>query len=496
MTSNNLYRAPRNVREWVKLMEDNGMLHRIREEVDLVEEMSGITYMVAKNADSPALLFENVKGYKDTSILFNLIGSSKERYALTLGLPVGSTPLEMIDMIRNRLKKTIPPKLVGRESAPFYENTVRGEQVNVSDFPAPKHWPLDGGNYIGTATIVITKDPDTNVVNVGTYRQMVHNDKQVGVMYSPGKDGRLHMEKWFKQGKPMPIAAVWGINPIMMLVGSAGFPKNVSEYDHAGGLLGEAIEVVEGEVTGLPIPANSEVVVEGYVYPDTKFEGPFGEFTGYYGRPGEAAPYIDIQAIHSRSNPILTGALMAEYPACEQELFLAYMRSARLHDDFDRLGVPGIRGVYSIPQAAAGFGMTVVSIEQQYPGHAAQALAIAAQSPSSAYFAKWIVAVDHDVDPTDVDQVLWAMATRANPIDDIDILRNTWSTWLDPAQNPPEKRPYASKALINACMQHQHLKTFSKRTTIRRSVYDKVVSNWERMGLPGKPPKITAFHEE
>lgn len=489
-------RAPRDLREWLKLVEDKKMLLRITEEVDLNEEMSGITYLAAKNESSPALLFENVKGYPDKKVLFNIIGPSMDRYALTLGLPVGLNALEMTQIIRERLKKKIPPKMVEWEKALFYQNTVQGDKVKVSDFPAPKHWPMDGGNYIGTADIVITRDPETNQVNVGTYRQMVHNEKQVGVMYSPGKDGRLHMNKWFKMGKPMPIAAVWGINPLMMLVGSAGFPKNVCEYDHAGGMIGEPIEVVEGKITDLPIPVGSEVVIEGYVYPDKKFEGPFGEFTGYYGRPGEAAPYIDIEAIHYRNKPILTAALMADYPSCEQELFLALMRSARLYDDFDRLGVPGIKGVYSYPQAAAGFGMTVVSLEQQYPGHASQALSIAAQAPSAAYFAKWTIAVDDDVDPTDINQVLWALATRANPIDDIDILRNTWSTWLDPAQNPPEKRPYASKALINACMQHQHIQDFAKRTTLRRSVYENIVKRWEQLGIPGDPPKLVHFHED
>ena len=97
-------------------------------------------------------------------------------------------------------------------------------------------------------------------------------------------------------------------------------------------------------------------------------------------------------------------------------------------------------------------------------------LALAAQVPGGAYFTKWIIAVDEDVDPTDMDQVIWAMATRCNPVDDIDLLRNTWSTSLDPAQNPPEKRLYGSKAMINACKDHRHLSTFSRRTMLRKSV--------------------------
>ena len=137
--------------------------------------------------------------------------------------------------------------------------------------------------------------------------------------------------------------------------------------------------------------------------------------------------------------------------------------------------------------------MTVISLEQRHAGHAAQVLALAAQVPGGAYYTKWIIAVDEDVDPTDTDQVIWALASRCNTIEDIDILRNTWSTWLDPTQNPPEKRPYGSKALINACKEHRHLPVFSKRTTLRKNIYDKVASRWKELGLPGQAPTVRAF---
>ena len=106
-----------------------------------------------------------------------------------------------------------------------------------------------------------------------------------------------------------------------------------------------------------------------------------------------------------------------------------------------------------------------------------------------------IVAVDEDVDPSNINQVLWAMATRCNPVDDIDILRNTWSTWLDPTQNPPENRPYGSKALINACMEHKHIKQFARRTRVRRSVYESVARRWSELGYSGAPPKLWALEE-
>jgi 3-polyprenyl-4-hydroxybenzoate decarboxylase and related decarboxylases len=282
-----------------------------------------------------------------------------------------------------------------------------------------------------------------------------------------------------------------------MLVGSQTFPKNVSEYEYAGGIKGQPIPVVRGKKSDLLIPANAELVIEGIIRPNSvKAEGPFGEFPGYYGRPEAGCPLVDITAVHYRSQPILTNALMADYPSCEQSGFFSVIRSAKIWDDLDKLGIPGIHGVYAHPAAAGGFGMTVISLEQRYAGHAAQVLALAAQVPGGAYYTKWIIAVDEDVDPTDMDQVIWAMASRCNPIDDIDILRNTWSTWLDPTQNPPEKRPYGSKALINACKEHRHLPVFSKRTTLRKKVYDQVAARWTELGLPGQIPTVRAFEAE
>ncbi len=168
-----------------------------------------------------------------------------------------------------------------------------------------------------------------------------------------------------------------------------------------------------------------------------------------------------------RNNPTLTCALMADGPANEAGLFWAALRSAAIWADLQKLGVPGIQGVWSIPEAA-GWGITVVSIKQMYAGHAPQVMALAAQCTGGAYFGKYVIVVDDDVDPTNVHQVLWAMATRSRPAQSIDILRETWSTFLDPSLNPPEIRPWGSKALINACMDYRYIKTFSKRTKLSK----------------------------
>lgn len=488
----------KDLRDWLRKVEEMGELKVVHEEVDWDEELAAITYMVAKKKGSPALLFEKIKGYPSGfRVLTNILGSSFKRIALTLGLPTNLSLLEMIEKTKDIYKRKIPPVEVRKDEAPVNENILLGEDINLYLFPAPKMWPLDGGRYIGTADVVITKDPDDGHLNLGTYRQMVLSKNEVGFYVSPGKDALLHREKWWQRGEPCEVAAAYGVDPVLFIVGAMGFPKNESEYDYAGGIKGEPIRVVKGEVTDLLIPADAEIVIEGISRPDVlKDEGPFGEFTGYYGRPGGPTPCIEVKCIHYRNNPILTAALMADHPSCEQNFFFGILRSARIWDDLDRLGIPGIRGVYSVPAAAGGFGMVVVSLEQRYPGHASQVAALAAQCAGGAYYTKWVIVVDEDVDPTDLEQVVWAMSTRCNPIDDIDILRNTWSTYLDPTKNPPEERPYGSKALINACKEHKYIHVFSKRTLLRESTYQKVRSKWDKFGFDFPPPELTLFEEE
>lgn len=489
------------LRDWLSRIEGLGELVKVTRPVDRDEEMAAIGYLLAKQTPSPAVLFDNPEGFEDSPIkarmLWNILGPSIRRIAVTMEEPADTPTVELIRRVKDKMKNRIAPREIDAAKAPIFENTLTGSDIDLDLLPIPRHWPLDGGRYAGTADIVITRDPDSGYLNLGTYRMMLQGKNQCGLYLSPGKDARLHITRAWERGEEVPVAAAWGIDPLFMTVGSQTFAKNVSEYEFAGGIKGEPIPVVRGKATDLLLPANAELVIEGVIKPNSvKREGPFGEFPGYYGRPEAGCPLVDITAVHYRSKPILTNALMADYPSCEQSGFFSVIRSAKIWDDLDKLGIPGIAGVYAHPAAAGGFGMTVISMEQRYAGHAAQALALAAQGPGGAYYTKWIIAVEDDIDPTDMDQVIWAMASRCNPVEDIDILRNTWSTWLDPTQNPPEERPYGSKALINACREHRYLPVFSKRTALREGVYNKVAQRWGELGLPGEIPPVRAFEKD
>jgi 4-hydroxy-3-polyprenylbenzoate decarboxylase len=287
------------------------------------------------------------------------------------------------------------------------------------------------------------------------------------------------------------VVVAYGIDPVLFMLAAQVFGINESELAVAGGIMGFGIELTDAETVNLPIPARAELVIEGTVREgDVLPEGPLGEFTGYYGRERLPQPVIDVTALHMRRSPILTAALMAKYPSCEIGAYYAIMRSARILDDLERIGVPGVIGAYAHPAAASGWGMVVVSLQQRYAGHVSQVLSLAAQCPAAAYYTKWIIAVDDDVDPTDMNDVMWALSTRCHPAEDIDIIRRTWSTGLDPSQFEMERRPYGSKALIDACKPHRNLKQFPRPTLLR------IAARWAELGFSESPPRLTTFHKE
>ncbi|WP_206604029.1 UbiD family decarboxylase [Chimaeribacter californicus] len=485
------------LRDWLERAAQIGELQRITLPVSPVEEMSAVTYLAARQGVSPAVLFESPDAPSGFRHLWNLFGPSVARTAITLEADPDLPVMALIRQTKEKLRQGIDPREVPRTEAPIFQNSLTGDQIDLNALPIPRHWPRDGGLYAGTADAVFTRDPDNGAMNIGTYRMMIQGKRQVGLSMAPGKDALRHIHRAWEKGTALPVAAAWGIDPLLMVAGSQSLPPGASEYAFAGGIKGQPVEVVRAATSDLLIPARAEVVIEGLIHPHaTRAEGPFGEFTGYYGYQDRHAPLIEVTALHYRHRPVLTNALMADFPSNEQGAFFSTIRSAKIWNDLDKLGIQGICGVYCPPAAAGAFGMVVISLEQKYAGHAAQVLALAASVPGGAYITKWIVAVDSDVDPSDMNQVLWAMATRATPADDIDILRNTRGSPLDPAQNPPEKRFFGSKALINACKDYRVLHSFPARTLLRQSVYEQVAARWAEYGFSGPVPAVCGFEPE
>lgn len=388
--------------------------------------------------DPPLLMFDSIKGYPKGFRVVSLATGSRRRAALSLGLPTDRPTLELVRMWARKLKtvKMIPPRVV--DSGPVFENVMKGDEIDIFKFPSLHSHAKDGGRYIGTGDSIIVRDPETGYINVGTYRVQVHERDLLGLWMSPGQQGREICRRYWEKGQSCPIAAVFGGDPLVFQASHIKLPWGTSEFDLAGGLRGTALEVVHGPVTGLPIPAYSEVVIEGEVPPpevEAHEEGPFGEWPGYYsgGTRGTDTPQpvIRIKAIYYRDNPILMNQAPQWMGAPTHGIA---QRSGLLWEQLESSGIPGITGVYFHTAY-----LIVIAIKQMYPGHAKQAGMGALSCIGGARNGRYVVVVDDDIDPTSLKEVVWAMQTRVDPASDIQLLDGYWSTPLDPRM-PPEKR--------------------------------------------------------
>lgn len=241
----------------------------------------------------------------------------------------------------------------------------------------------------------------------------------------------------------------FGHDPLLLVLGGTEVPGGVSELEYAGAVLGEPVPVVRAPDTGLPIPAGAEIAVEGWLTPDDlRDEGPFGEWTGYYSGRRRPCLNLDITRLWHRPDPILLGAPPGK-PPHDYSYMRTVMKSAMIHDELVSMGVPGVRGAWA-HEAGGGRLFVAVSVEQRYPGHVRQVGLLAQQCPAAAYMNRYVVVVDDDVDPADLEQVVWAMSTRSDPAGDIEITRHGWGSKLDPML--PEGEPaYNSRAVVDAC---------------------------------------------
>jgi len=386
----------------------------------------------------PMLLFDHIKDYPPGYRVASLTLASHRRVALALGLPTDLPKLDLVRLAARKIRdvKPIPPVEV--QASPLLENTLTGDAVDLLRFPTPRFHAQDGGRYIGTGDAIIQRDPDSGFINVGTYRVQVHDHNRLGLWVSPGQHGRLIFQRYWERGEACPVVAVFGGDPLTFLAGYQKIPWGKSELEYTGGLRERPLPVLRGPITGLPIPAGSEIAVEGEIPPleeDGQAEGPFGEWPGYYSGgtigTGRPQPVIRVKAIYYRDEPIIVN----QAPMWPGAPVMGLPTSAGLlWDQLENAGIQDIQGVYSFTSY-----LTVVAIRQRYAGHAKQVGHAALACSAAARNGRYIVVVDEDIDVTDLKEVLWAMQTRVDPYTDIELIDGTWSTPLDPRM-PPDKR--------------------------------------------------------
>jgi 4-hydroxy-3-polyprenylbenzoate decarboxylase len=401
--------------------------------------------------------------------------------SLIVNLPVTGSDLELLTNLREKIPQwqaSLPkfnPEVVNK--GPILENVLSGDQVDLFKFPVPKYHSQDGGRYVGTGHAVITRDPETGDINLGTYRLQALDKRATGWFMMPNQHGDIHRRKFHEKGERCPIAVSIGHHPLIFRVGTIELPAG-SEYNFMGAIWGEPVKVIIEEITGLPIPASSEIVLAGWCPPGiSRTEGPFGEWTGYYGRQGQA-PVIEVERIYYRNDPILVGSSPGRPPSCDGIYFRSLFRSAKLHDELTKAGIPDIKGVW-LTKETNGPYLIVVSLKQRYAGHAKQAALLVSQFRTSGRQGRYVVVVDDDIDPTNISEVLWAMCSRSEPAEDIDIIRGVPSDQLDPRAPRDAKALLNSRAIINACKPFEWKDDYPKSVDLEPEIVERVRNKWK-----------------
>jgi 4-hydroxy-3-polyprenylbenzoate decarboxylase len=441
------------LREWLDQAERLGEVRHVtganwQEDIGLAAEA------ILRAENGPCVVFDDIPGCpKGFRLLLNMFAGTRRN--MTFGFPDHLSKWELSEAYRDAYLKDmrlVPHEIVA--DGPVLENVLTGDAVDVLKFPSPVWHEKDGGRYIGTGTYSITRDPEENWLNAGAYRAQVHDKTSVGLLMATGHHGYLHREKYWKKGEPLPVVMVLGGDPLAFFYGGTEAPYGVFEMDIIGGLRGRPVKMVEGKVTGLPFPANAEVVFEGFVTPDKRaIEGPFGEWTGHYAGGAAPRPVLDVKAIYHRNDPILLGVPPMGAGPDEMARYRAVLRSAMVKQNMTAAGVPEVQQVWCHEIGGSRL-LHGVSIKQKYPGHATQAGFIAAQCGAAAYASKYVIVTDDDVDVTNLDHLLWAMLTRTDPKESIQFIEGSWDSPADPRLSP-EKRARGdmthSVAIIDAC---------------------------------------------
>ena len=472
--------AAQDLRAWLDRVEALGELKRVSGAHWNLE--LGCITEVNNRQRGPCLVFDDIVDYPGFRLVTGATGSPA-RLAATLRLPTGLSTPQLVEVLRGKSHewsaraKDFPPQYV--DSGPILENITSGEDVNLFDLPAPFWNDRDGGRFLGTGDAVVTKDPDSDWINVGTYRMMVHDKRTCGVHLAANHHGRIHMERYFKAGKPLPILASLGHDPLLFLYAGVELPPGMCEYIYVGAVMGEPVKVVRGELTGLPMPAGAEIVIEGFCRPgNMKKEGPFGEFLGYYTPSETPHAVVEVERIYHRNNPILLGSPPGK-PPHDYSYSKTVIRSALLHDALEKAGMPGIVSCWA-DEVGGSRTLLVISIRQQYQGHGRQVGILASQSHVGYWLGRYVIVVDDDIDPSNLTEVMWAVSTRCDPGRDIEILQRLWGTKIDPISvTHPGDVQYSSRAIIDACRTYEFRDSFPPVAESSPELQQKIRAKWK-----------------
>jgi 4-hydroxy-3-polyprenylbenzoate decarboxylase len=516
------------LREWISALERAGELIRIKAEADPILEIAEVTDRVSKwgrrgshGPGGPALLFENVKGYRGSKLLINQFGSE---YRMRMALGVDQLD-QVADRIRMFMDVKSPQGLLDKikmlpmlaEMGKFFPKEVSTgpckeiilhDNFSLLDFPILQCWPLDGGRFI-TLPSVITKDPRTGKRNVGTYRMQVYDERSAGMHWQRQKQGAEHyreqMRRAAARGEEQPLAAALdmmarsgggsrlaegkqaggrmavavaiGTEPAVMFSSIVPAPPDIEEYLIAGFLRQKPLELVKCETVDLEVPASSEIVLEGYVELDElRMEGPFGDHTGFY-TPEDLYPVFHLTCVTHRKNPIYSTTIVGKPPMED-----AYMGKAveRIFLPLMKLTIPEIVDV-NLPIEGVFHNLMIVSIRKSYPGQARKVMS-SIWGMGQAMSTKCILVVDEDVDVHDIGDVTLKVLNNIDPERDIQFTLGPVDS-LDHASRLPD---FGSKMGVDATRKwptEGFTRPWPDEIRMDEATKARVTKRWKEFGL-------------
>jgi len=447
---------------------------RIVENVDPNIEIGILTAIVGRKKNHPALLFDKIKGYKDGFRIITNIITTEQRHMLAAGIDLGKKDVDMVEFLAMMMQNYKPIKPIDVSDGQVMSNIMKDDRINMNIFPSPLWHEFDGGRYIGTGTLIIMKDPDTEYVNVATYRVQLHDSKTLGISISPGHHGDIIRQKYWERGLSCPVVVSFGHDPTLGVAADLPVPFGESELDYAGWFKGRPVKIVRGPVTELPIPADSELVVEGEIPPldvESRFEGPFGEFGGYYSFEERPQAVIKVKGVYFRDNPIIDGR--PPYRGVRHDGPLPFNYAILLNT----LRKLGHHDVVKIGKAGC---FLVVSLKVRYAGQVRQ-VADLIMSGIGMRPPKYLVIVDDDIDPDNLNDVMWAIESRVDPEESIYFVKNRWTSLTDP-RVPPAKRATgdltSSSIIIDATRPWSWRDKFPKPTEPSSHLVQKYYVKW------------------
>jgi UbiD family decarboxylase len=470
--------ANKDLRDWLSAVDKIGELKRIAG-AEPKEEIGGIVDLYQRKMGNAAVLFDEVPGFpKGSRVLANIL-TSVPRINVAVGLPADATEMDLVQWWRTYMREARSFDPVEVNGGPLIENVLEGRAVDLTKIPTPVWHEHDGGPFIGTACLVIMKDPDSGWVNSGTYRVQTQGPNLATVMMSPGKHGRILMQKYHERGQACPVAVVVGNHPVIFMLSGLEIPYGKSELAAAGGIFGAPVEIMRMPRTGLPVPANAEIAFEGFIHPNDEMqEGPLGEWTGYYAGGSRPEPVIRIETMMHRDDPILLGAIPA-VPPNDNTFYLGTYRCGAIWNQLEAAGIPEVRGVWTHEAGGSRF-WTTISIKQLYGGHAKQAAMVAAHCHAGAYCNRWTIVVDEDIDPANINDVIWAMSTRLDTRDGLDIIEGGWSSALDPMCYDGDTDRRNGRIIVNACKPFRRKDSFPIVARASKAMDEKIIAKWKK----------------